>query len=151
MFSDDFSVIVLILNTYFYLRILDHPTPAMLKQEYGDTFTISTWLQLCMHGARYVINCHGIDYAMYPGLPYWRVSSTSTVLVLRNDNDRQCKYISTFSLMPLSGRMSYHKIWWSLQAAKFGVGLFQTLWNLTGSSVAALSRCLSNCRAVHSL
>ena len=54
-------------------------------------------------------------------------------------------------LYSLSGKTSYRKISWSLEAARFGFGLFQLLWNLTGISAAALSRCLSNFRAIRSL
>ena len=51
-------------------------------------------------------------------------------------------------LYSLSGRTSYHNISWSLKAARFMFRLFQTLWNLTGTSTATLSRCLSNFRAM---
>ena len=47
--------------------------------------------------------------------------------------------------------MSNCRISWSLEAAKFGFWLFQSLWNLTGTSAAALPRCLSNIRALRSL
>ena len=39
------------------------------------------------------------------------------------------------------------KISWGLVALRFGYRLFQSLWNLTGTSAAALPSCLSNCRA----
>ena len=42
-------------------------------------------------------------------------------------------------LNALSERTSYYKISWSLEAARFVFTLFQSLWNLTGSSAAALS------------
>ena len=51
-------------------------------------------------------------------------------------------------LYSLSGKTSYRKISWSLEAARFGFRLFQSLWNLTGTSAAALPRCLSNFRAL---
>ena len=54
-------------------------------------------------------------------------------------------------LYSLSGRTSYHNISWSLKAARFMFRLFQTLWNLTGTSTATLSRCLSNFRAMRLL
>ena len=59
--------------------------------------------------------------------------------------DRFQLYIS------ISGRTSYRKFSWSLEAARFGFRLFQSLWNLTGTSAATLSRCLSNSRAIRSL
>ena len=43
----------------------------------------------------------------------------------------------------LRGRRYYHKIWRSFEAARFGFILFQSHWNLTGTSAAALPRCLS--------
>ena len=54
-------------------------------------------------------------------------------------------------LYSLSDKMFYRKISWSLEAARFGFRLFQPLWNLTGTSAAALPSCLSNCRAIRSL
>ena len=54
-------------------------------------------------------------------------------------------------LYSLSGKTSYCKISWSLEVARFGFRLFQSLWNLTGPSAAALPRCLSNFGAVRLL
>ena len=51
-------------------------------------------------------------------------------------------------LYSLSGKTSYRKISWSLEAARFGFKLFQSLWNLASTSAAALPRCLSNFRAI---
>ena len=53
-------------------------------------------------------------------------------------------------LYSLSGRTSYRKISWSLEAARFGFKLFQSLWHLTGTSAAQLPRCLSNVRGIRS-
>ena len=50
---------------------------------------------------------------------------------------------SAQGLYAQSGRTSYRKISWNLEAARFGFGLFQSLWNLTCISAAVLSRCLS--------
>ena len=41
-------------------------------------------------------------------------------------------------LYSLKGRTSYHKISWSLEAARFSVRLLRSLWNLTGVSEALL-------------
>ena len=57
----------------------------------------------------------------------------------------------TLGLYSLSGKTSYHTISLRLEAARFGFKLFQTLWNLTGTSAAALPRCLSIFRAILSL
>ena len=54
-------------------------------------------------------------------------------------------------LYSLCGRTSYHKTSWSLESARFKFTLFQSLWNLTGTSTAGLPRCLSNFRAIRSL
>ena len=54
---------------------------------------------------------------------------------------KQCLY-------PLSGQMSCRKILWNLEAETFEFRLFQSLWNLTGTS-EALPR--SNFRAIRSL
>ena len=59
-----------------------------------------------------------------------------------------CKDMGLYSL---SGKTSYRKISWSLEAARFGFQLFQSLWNLAGTSAALLSRCLSNFRAIRPL
>ena len=54
-------------------------------------------------------------------------------------------------LYSLSGKTSYRKISWSLEAARFVFKLFQSLWNLAGTSAALLPRCLSNFRAIRPL
>ena len=69
--------------------------------------------------------------------------------------DATSRHLATMScnikiqgLYSLSGKTSYHKISWSLEAARFGSKLFQSLWNLAGTSAALLPRCLSNFRAM---
>ena len=59
--------------------------------------------------------------------------------------------VETSWLEIVRGRMFHRKISWSLEAARFIFRPFQSLWNLTGTSAAALSRCLSNFRAILSL
>ena len=44
---------------------------------------------------------------------------------------------NNMGLYSLSGRTTYHKISWSLEAARFGFWLFLSLWNLLGTSAAA--------------
>ena len=51
-------------------------------------------------------------------------------------------------LYSISGRTSNCKISWSLGVTRFVFRLFQSLWNLTSPSAAALPRCLSNFRTV---
>ena len=48
----------------------------------------------------------------------------------------------------LSGKTSYRQISWSLEAARLDVAMAVSLWNLTGTSAAALPRYLSNFRAI---
>ena len=62
-----------------------------------------------------------------------------------------CAMSPVQQLYSLSGKTSYGKISWSLEAARFGFRLFQSLWNFTGTSAAALRRCLSNFRALRLL
>ena len=54
-------------------------------------------------------------------------------------------------LYSLSGKTSYRKISWILEAARFWFKIFQSLWNLAGTSTALLPRCLSNFRAIRPL
>ena len=57
----------------------------------------------------------------------------------------------SLGLYSLSGKTSYRKISWSLEAARWGFKLFQSLWNLAGTSATLLPRCLSNFRAIRPL
>ena len=61
------------------------------------------------------------------------------------------KILSNLGFYSLSGRAFCCKISWSIEAARFGFKLFQSLWNLTGASAAALLRWPSNIRAIRSL
>ena len=68
----------------------------------------------------------------------------------------EVKYIWAFCatiqvLCSPSGRASYRKISWSLEALRFGFRFFQTLWNLTATSAVALPHCLSHFRAMRSI
>ena len=51
-------------------------------------------------------------------------------------------------LYSLSGKTSYRQISWSLEAARLDVAMVVSLWNLTGTSAAALPRYLPNFRAI---
>ena len=51
-------------------------------------------------------------------------------------------------LYSLSGKTSYRQISWSLKAARLDVAMGVSLWNLTGTSAAALPRYLPNFRAI---
>ena len=61
------------------------------------------------------------------------------------------RYSSPFpflGLYSLSGKTSYRQISWSLEAARLDVAMVVSLWNLTGTSAAALPRYLPNFRAI---
>ena len=77
---------------------------------------------------------------VYPWRSFTGASSSHRDYLARNQG-----------LYSLSGKTSYRKISWSLEAARFGFKLFQSLWNLTGTSAALLPRCLSNFRAIRPL
>ena len=51
-------------------------------------------------------------------------------------------------LYSLSGKTSYRQISWSLEATRLDVIMVVWLWNLTGTSAAALPKCLLNFRAI---
>ena len=51
-------------------------------------------------------------------------------------------------LYSLSGKTSYRQILWSLEATRLNVIIGVSLWNLTGTSAAALPMCLLNFRAI---
>ena len=55
---------------------------------------------------------------------------------------------TALSRWSLSGRTSYRKTSWSIEATRFRFSLFQPLWKLIGISPAALPRWLSNSRAM---
>ena len=64
---------------------------------------------------------------------------------------RQTVVGQVLGLYSLSDQTSYRKISWSLEAVRFGCKLFQSLWNLAGTSAALLPRCLSNFKAIRPL
>ena len=78
------------------------------------------------------------------------ISKWISIIKIRRPHDHHIfmMWILYQGLYSLSGKTSYCKISWSLEVARFGFRLFQSLWNLTGPSAAALPRCLSNFRAV---
>ena len=73
-------------------------------------------------------------------------SHNNTITITLETQNKQ-----KLGLYSLSGKTSYRKIPWSLEAAGFGSKLFQSLWNLAGTSAALLPRCLSNFRAIRPL
>ena len=138
-------------------------TPSCLPfphiHETASTFSLSeirqmlrlTWLTLCFH------TCFGnIFFFGEPLLSYKyiilgvkRVATTSSKDILIRGHfihnlhgislNHRCpsrEGRSPLGIYSLSGKTSYRKISWSLEAARFGFGLFRLLWNLTGISAA---------------
>ena len=56
--------------------------------------------------------------------------------------------LSLLGLYSLSCKTSHRQISWSIEAARLGIIIIVAFWNLTGISVALLSRCLSNFKAI---
>ena len=56
--------------------------------------------------------------------------------------------LKSLGLYSLSGKTSYRQISWSLEAARLDVAMVVSLWNVTGTSAAALPRYLPNFRAI---
>ena len=81
------------------------------------------------------------------GTRRWDLRKTK-LLMICSDFTRMAWYQGLYSL---SGKTSYRKISRSLEAAGFGFKLFQSLWNLAGTSAELLPRCLSNFRAIRPL
>ena len=54
--------------------------------------------------------------------------------------DPQDYYQSHLDLYSLSGKTSYRQISWSLEAAILDVAMVVSLWNLTGTSAAAIGK-----------
>ena len=59
-----------------------------------------------------------------------------------------CTVVRLQGLYSLSGKTSYRQISWSLEATRLNVIIVVSLWNLTGTSAAALPMCLLNFRAI---
>ena len=91
------------------------------------------------------------------GVPCWGCPTTLIILTSASmsrifwGNKLHLTLSSHLGLYSLSGKTSYRKISWSLEAARFGFKLFQSLWNFAGTSAALLPRCLSNFRAIRPL
>ena len=115
----------------------------------GPTLAASGWFWSCSG-----TSWHGYSSAVKGG---WKVYWVNVIahhwvcwkLSVLSLHRRLCwSEWPVLGLCSLSERTSYRKISLSLEAARFGFRLFQSPWNLTGSSTAALPRCLSNIRAI---
>ena len=63
-------------------------------------------------------------------------------------NRRLATPLTIHGLYSQSGRTSYHKISWCLQAARLYVIMIIPFWNFTGITAALLPRCLSDLRVI---
>ena len=103
------------------------------------------------HNRRWCLSNKFLPFRCFPDCHHWQ----SAVYLL---NTIFAAYLAGFTtvhlsdtcqgLYSLSDKTSYCKISWSLEVSRFVFILFQSLWNLTGPSAAALSSCQSNSRAV---
>ena len=59
-----------------------------------------------------------------------------------------CDLFRKLGLYSLSGKTSYRKISWSLEAARLDVAMVASFWNLTDTSAAALPMYQPNVRAI---
>ena len=66
----------------------------------------------------------------------WPSCASKIILLIHTHHELETA-VSKLGLYSLSGKTSYRKISWSLEAARFGFKLFQSLWNLAGTSAAA--------------
>ena len=80
-------------------------------------------------------------YLSYIWISVWiHITEFIVVVSKMHKNPRRCPE-----------HLSHHKISPCLEARRFGFNLFQSLWNLTGTSAAALPRRLTNFVAIRSL
>ena len=115
---------------------------------------INGWVNKCKAGD---LRCHRAHYgvivmSLWAGLPLheagrpWCEPDQWWICVVMAYWYRHI--IRALGLYSLSGKTSYRKISWSLGAARLGVIIIVSPWNLTGISAALLPRCLSNFRAI---
>ena len=113
-------------------------------------------------------HCGNLTIAPVPAKqPWWIWINTSCEFIMndcitatKQSTTKPCAYFGGYTVigpMPvkwtqglysLSGKTSYRQISWSLEAARLDVTMVVSLWNLTGTSAAALPRYLSNFRAI---
>ena len=95
------------------------------------------------------------DWCFYSDWQHHCEPSNKSLISQPKQNRMRClsvpRHFTNLGLYSLSRKTSYRKISWSLEAARFGFKLFQSLWNLAGTSASLLPRCLSNFRAIRPL
>ena len=90
-----------------------------------------------------ILSCR---YIYWAGL-YWQPLQATGTIPLQKLY-RHVYWDVTQGLYSLSGKTSYRQISRSLEAARLGVIMIVSFWNLTGISAALLPRWLSNFRAI---
>ena len=112
--------------------------PTRSREVYTDAYVNLYILRdLAGHFGKYHFNLFQLSIAKESLAPTFRASSVGPT----------CWHQGLYSL---SGKTSYRKISWSLEAARFEFRLFISLWNLTGTSAVVLPRCLSNFGGIRS-
>ena len=102
----------------------------------------------CITDITYTV-CYLLCFVVIPYRRIWnKTYFTGTGMTIYNCSSASKAFQSLYSL---SGRTYYRMITRRLEAARFGFRFFESLWHLTGTSAAALSRYLSNFRAIRSL
>ena len=167
----------LVLKIHTHLLGLNLDNDGVGKGMYSSRFSMMNWLVWCASSTfilSSILNCWKIPSPLWQiclGVPGGNGKPTSSVRGhgkhAWNTTVWECWWNTrattsygsiTVSMWPLSqglyslsGKTSYRKISWNLEAARFGFKLFQLLLNWTGTSAALLPRCQSNFRAIRPL
>ena len=99
------------------------------------------------HHTHYDVTVMGIASAGYSCTHPW-TWITVTWLTWKQPFSPERQQCGSCPNVSISDKMSRCKIPWSLEAARFVFKIVRSLWNLTGTSAALLSKCLSNFKAM---
>ena len=108
------------------------------------------WESLGRTGAWRTSYCRGWDAPRKQRVNLIGTMTRRHETTVRSKSYRQDPRHHVFCWQYPSGPLFIQRISWSLEGARFGFKLFQSLWNLTGMSAAALPICLSNFRTMWS-
>ena len=104
----------------------------------------------CSAPSHYLNQCWLIVNRTFGKKYQWNLKQSSRIFIQKIT--LKCRLTNILSrplgLYSLSGKTSYRKISWSIEAARLDVAMVVSLWNLTGTSAAALPRYLPNFRAI---
>ena len=130
---------VFILNTLYSTDVISTLSYQMLEQK----ITFLNWSMTFENSDQ--------DLQLSQSNPVQWIRTTFVLLLIHKSSslyERRGNSPTYLGLYSLSGKTSYRQISQSLEAARSGVIMIVSLWNLTGISAAVLSRCLSNFRAM---